>query len=86
MERRREKRYQIRNLGQLIDVGNGNSCIVTVVEISATGARVDLPAEAPLFSDHVKLHNASDGSTKPARVAWREGDLLGLDFRNLKGD
>ncbi|MFO1033869.1 MAG: PilZ domain-containing protein [Hyphomicrobiales bacterium] len=79
MERRQQKRFPVRFLGQLIETSGGNSCIVTITEISEKGARVDLPDRAEM-SGTVTLFNTVDGTSKRCRIAWRKGDQMGLAF------
>ena len=58
----------------------------TIVDVSATGARVKLASHA-FLSTHCALTTSIFGSAIPSRIVWRRGAEVGLRFRttlNLK--
>ena len=80
-----DKRHNVRRLLksrgriELFDQLSSYDC--TVLDISSTGAKLDVE-NAPLLPDHFIISVPSKGVRKRATVQWRMGSELGIDFSN----
>ncbi len=70
------RRWKTNWLGALQTASGNAPCLIE--DISAAGAKLDLD-RAPAEGSAVSLVIA-DAGTIPARVAWRTGDQVGLQF------
>ncbi len=70
------RRWKTNWLGALLTASGHAPCVIE--DISAAGAKLDLD-RAPAEGSCVSLVLA-EGGTIPARVAWRVGDQIGLQF------
>ena len=73
---RRQVRADTDHLAAL-DV-DGKTLNVRVLDVTMTGARVQLSAE--ISGDGVLTFKSVRMGSRPARLVWREGDMVGLRF------
>ena len=73
------KRSRVLKGAKLVNMNNWSLVDCTIRDMSETGARLicgDQVAVANVFRFHVP----SDNTIQQARVVWRRGELLGIEF------
>lgn len=73
---RRSLKYRVQ-----VDIGGGSppfNC--QLADISATGARVVVALPRAPSSSEILLLLGGSGAQRRCKVAWREGDEMGLEF------
>lgn len=79
-EKRKSPRKPLRYPGRIVTGSDAGTLVCALADISETGARVLMqdPGEIP---HHVTLLFGVGGATqRRCRVAWRDGEQLGLEF------
>jgi len=79
--RRRGTRQRVLLAGKIVQGGGAFSMDCAIRDLSETGARLRLPAPAPVGEDFY-LIEMRNGRVFHADVKWREGEELGVAFRH----
>ncbi len=78
VERRRAERRSV-SLPATIALGPGRSLACRTIDLSSSGARLSL-ARAALLPQTFELHVPSRGMRRSARLVWRVGEEIGVQF------
>lgn len=84
LERRRTDRKPVLKGGKIIY--NDGHCTLNckIRNLSSTGARLDLPMYTELPESFILMF--SDGSKRPAEIAWSRMTRIGVRFLDTQGD
>jgi PilZ domain len=77
-DRRRHLRTEVRRSARLVYGPHGYSVDCIVRDLSDGGARLELASE-PMLPREILLVDPTGGTT-PARIVWRSGRDIGLQF------
>ena len=84
MDNKREgSRQRVLKGGKIIFAGGSLSVDCTIRNLSATGARLQVPTTVAI-PDKFVLMDAHAGTRREARVVWRKADQIGVRFEPPK--
>lgn len=78
-EHRRSPRQRVLKSGKIIYGGGSIVVDCTIRNLSATGARLQVPTSVAI-PDRFEFAEAAAGTRRPATVVWRRGALMGIRF------
>jgi PilZ domain-containing protein len=78
-EHRRSPRQRVLKAGKILDGGGSIAIDCTIRNLSATGARLQVPTSAAI-PDRFEFVEAASGKRRAATVVWRKGELVGIRF------
>jgi PilZ domain len=78
-EKRRSPRQRVLKSGKIIYGGGSIVIDCTIRNLSATGARLQVPTSIPI-PDKFEFAESAAGTRRAAVVMWRKGDLIGIRF------
>jgi hypothetical protein len=77
--KRRNPRHRVLKVGKIVFGNWAGGVDVTIRDMSAGGARVQIPATADL-PETLGLLVVNEGLLYPAVVRWRSSGMMGLEF------
>lgn len=78
-DKRTVRRSKVLKNGKIVSMDYSSVASCSVRDVSTKGARILYTGRAPV-PDAFQLLIQSDKSIRDARVVWREGDLIGVEF------
>ena len=78
-EHRRSPRQRVVKSGKIIYGGGSIVIDCTIRNLSATGARLQVPTSVAI-PDRFEFAETAAGTKRPATVVWRRGALMGIRF------
>ena len=79
MENRRSPRQRVLKSGKIIYGGGSIVIDCTIRNLSATGARLQVPTSVAI-PDKFEFAETASGKRRNVTVVWRKGDLMGIRF------
>lgn len=76
---RKHPRHKVLKDGKIVSMTLQSAVDVTIHDMSASGARVHMPASA-YFPEQFGLLVVAEKLLYPAVVRWRKGEMFGLEF------
>jgi hypothetical protein len=78
-EKRRSQRQRVLKSGKIVFANGSFSIDCTVRNLSEKGARLQVPTTVAI-PDRFVLVDGHGGARRAAKVTWRKGDLMGIEF------
>lgn len=85
VERRLGSRERVRARGKVV-LATGASMDITVIDLSPTGARLEVPLKDFALPKRFWLHVPRSDRIEEAEVVWRQGFEVGVCFAASKDD
>jgi hypothetical protein len=81
-ERRRARRYSVSNGARIVRPDGSVVDICRMLDVSATGARLEVNIDDRLPSDFVLLLSHDGRLRRSCSLVWREGSSVGVRFNS----
>ena len=79
--RRKSLRRHFGYPGQIHVENGGSPRACTIIDMSETGAQLDVPGDAPVPNEFSLLIGGNSHVRRHCRVVWRSGTRMGVEFR-----
>jgi len=84
-EKRSIRRQRVLKSGKII-FNDGASVVDCIIRnLNVAGARLEVPTTVGL-PETFTLHDVHSGKSRPAKVAWRRGEQMGVEFSDPPED
>jgi PilZ domain len=77
------KRQRVLKGAKLVSMSNGSVTDCTIRDMSETGARI-ICGDQMAVANEFRIYIPSENAMRNARVVWRRGELIGIEFTSEK--